>query len=697
MKHRDLKRARPNAGFRARAILSAVALSLAFSGTVQADESWIELKAPGSPVIVVTDAGEKTGRKIALQLGQFDLSLQSRFSWLLPVAPSPVTVFVSANESTVRSLAPDPTGANGSEPSSYLDGPTHPVGAVRADLPEPGDRTASPLRGYYRGRVAYRVDQSLGRSLPSWLRRGLVTFFADTVVKEREVLTGRVSLGEGQAAPLPAPSASEFFREGRGGDDRFDLQAGFFVHYLLVGEGGRNAPLLETLLRSKASRAPEGETSGTLTRITALYAGFPKYLASKKFPPLKLSLDPNLRPSSFEAMPLLPADALMLRAEILFELNRPVDTRGLLRQARAADATRPRPLEMEAVLFEREGRSAEARQAIEEAARLGSVNPALYYRLAQMQWSRGMSRPVLESVEQALKKATDLSSEDGNALAYRAEVEGDLGLYVEALDSARRAAALQAGGVYAQMALARALWNAGQADEAQKAARRALGLATLASEKQSVQAFLTFSSRNRKSQARPTRPYLTQFGPPPAGAFGVTRSAASPGGPASPVSGLGAGGARAGSADAAAIADCFARREDAACARAVPALEASCDDKQSTSCVSLGSLYDGGFGVARDRRKAATAYRSACALADKAGCARFAVLEAQGLGVTGNPGRARKTLEGLCAEGVPEGCIGLAQILQRTGYATDRDRAQSLLQKVCRDGVAEACGLVTTR
>ena len=73
------------------------------------------------------------------------------------------------------------------------------------------------------------------------------------------------------------------------------------------------------------------------------------------------------------------------------------------------------------------------------------------------------------------------------------------------------------------------------------------------------------------------------------------------------------------------------------------------------------------------------------------------MLAAQGLGLTRNAARARKTLESLCAEQVPEACIGLAQLLQRTGLAPDRERARALLQSACDAGSAEACGLTTGR
>lgn len=101
--------------------------------------------------------------------------------------------------------------------------------------------------------------------------------------------------------------------------------------------------------------------------------------------------------------------------------------------------------------------------------------------------------------------------------------------------------------------------------------------------------------------------------------------------------------------------------------------------------------------MTRDRRRAAALYKTACGLGDKAGCARFAVLEAQGLGVPPNSARATKTLEALCAESVPEGCVGLAQILRQTGFMVDRERAQKILKTSCAQGSAEACAMLSTR
>ena len=640
---------------------------------------------------MVTDSGEKAGRKAALQIAQFDRVLQKRLPWLKGLDEAPLVVFASADEVMVRSMAPDTTDVEKDNAfSSYLAGAAQHTGALRTDLPETADKDRSPTRGFYRGRASFLVERSLGRSAPVWLTRGLAAFLSDAVVKDKEVQVGRMTAANGDGSSASAPAAAEFFREGRAADRRFDAQSGLFVHYLLVGENGRNAAVLEALLQSLAANEPAPSTQAALAKVTALYGGFPKYVAAKKFQPLKLPADSSITAAGFNARSLPLAEALMLRAEVLFELNRPVDARGLLRQVKAADPTLPRPLEIEAVLYEREQRSAESRKAIEAAIQLGSKNASLYYRLAQLQWSRTMAKPLLLSVQKLLETARDLSPQDASTLSYLAEIQGDLSLFPPALDNAQRGAAAAPAEVYALMALARAQWNAKQTDAALATAKKALVLAKLPTQKQRVQEFQAFATRNKRAQAAGTKPYLSQFGPPPAGAFGAAR----PQGGADRVS---LGQARTDSADASSITDCFANRNDAACARAVPALEAACADKQATSCVSLGSLYDGGFGIARDRKRAAGYYKTACDLADQPGCARLAVLEAQGLGVPANPARARKTLESLCAARVPEACIGLAQILQRTGVAADRDRARALLKSTCDAGSAEACGLITSR
>lgn len=659
-------------------------------------ESWHEVKLPGEFFTVVTDAGEKEGVKVLFQLAQFDKSLKQRFPWIrLPQGADPqLLVFASPDPALVASLSPDAEAGAPSDPgSSYWASDwerilTH-VGAVRAGSKEPADAEPSPYRGYFKGRAAYLAGRSLDEATPAWLVRGLVSFLSDTWIKDKEMLAGRMMAQLKEAGTSPFPAA-DFFREGRGRDSKFDAQAGLFIHYLFVGEGGRNARSLDALLQSFSSRETAAAAAGLLGRITSLYSGFAKHLSSKKFASLKIPLAASVTQAAFGVKPLPLAFALLRRATIYQSLNRPVDTRTVLRQVRLADPSLARPYEIEAFLLDLEQRTTESKQAIEAAIERGSQNPHLRYRLAQLQWGPKMTREALEPVRTLLEFAHQNLPLDFKAAAYLAEVESDLGLGEPAQSHAQKAVAMAPAEVYALMALARAQWNSRQTGIALVTARKALGLAKLASQKEKVREFVTFATRNKAVQAKGLKPWTTQFSPPPSGAFGAARSTGTGGR-------VNLGQARSDSADAAAITQCFAQREDAACARAVPALETACAEKQTTSCVSLGSLYEGGFGVPRDRRKAAASYKAACGFGDQAGCARLAFLETMGLGVSQNEARGTKTLESLCAASVPEGCIGLAQFLGQTGFAVDRDRAQRLLKTSCDAGSAEACAMLTTR
>jgi TPR repeat protein len=660
---------------------------------------WLEIKSPLNRVTVVTDAAEPAGRKVAWQIAQFDRALQKRFPWLKAETDPPLVVFASAAEAMIRSMAPEAFEADKDNAlSSYLIGPIQHVAAIRAGTKEPTEREPSPLRGFYRGRAGFLIEASLGKSAPPWLTRGLRIFLADSVVKDKEILLGRMTAAEEAGAMPPLSPAADFFRETRAVDPKFDRQAGLFIQYLIAGENGKNAPALDALLQAAASRGPAASLQAAQAKVTTLYQGFAKYLASKKLAPLKLPIDPAISAASFAARSKPLAEALMLRAEALLELNRPVDVRGVLRQAKEADPKQARPFEIEAILYEREQRSSEAKQAIETAIQLGSKNASLYYRLAQLQWGRSMTKPQLQSAQRLLETARDLSQGDPTFLSYLAEVQSDLSLVQPALDSARQAVTVTGSpDVYALMAFARAQWNARQTDEAVKTAQNALGLAKVASQKQRIQEFLNFAAKNKRAQATGTKPWTTQFGPPPGGAFGQVRTAGNAPASGSSAGRVNVGQVRTDSADASAITDCFANRNDTACSRAVPLLETACADKQATSCVSLGSLYEGGFGVARDRRKGAGFYKTACDLGDKPGCGRLAALEAQGVGVAPNIARATKTLESLCGEKVVEACIGLAQVLRQTGFAVDRERAKTLLKSACDSGSAEACGLAAGR
>jgi TPR repeat protein len=96
-----------------------------------------------------------------------------------------------------------------------------------------------------------------------------------------------------------------------------------------------------------------------------------------------------------------------------------------------------------------------------------------------------------------------------------------------------------------------------------------------------------------------------------------------------------------------------------------------------------------------DKMAAAAAYDAGCrAGADKASCARYAVLQMQGLGVQRDSTAALATLEHLCGEKVDDACIGWALILAGRTEKRDVPKARALLQAPCDGGNGEACRIL---
>ncbi len=143
---------------------------------------------------------------------------------------------------------------------------------MRTDLPETADKDRSPTRGFYRGRVTFVIERSLGKTRRPWLARGLVTFLSDAVVKDKEVQVGRMTAADGDGAGYRA-RRGRLLRDSEAADRRFDLLAGLFVHYLLVGDNGRNAAALDAPSRpSPKAAAPSSQAA--FARVTSLYRAF---------------------------------------------------------------------------------------------------------------------------------------------------------------------------------------------------------------------------------------------------------------------------------------------------------------------------------------------------------------------------------------------------------------------------------------
>jgi TPR repeat protein len=670
-------------------LLGMLATTVFASGALAAPAPWVEVKSPH--FTVVTNSGEKAGRKVAWQFEQIRAATARVFPFARVDSTEPFVILAARDEVTLRALGPQFWEGKQFRPVSFAaSAPDKQFAALRTDLREGTDLDENPYRSAYWSYVSVTFGRSFPVRLPAWLHRGVAELMSNTAVHDDELLVGRPvrrtiqTLREHGLVPM-----DEFL----GADGRspwltgelqiytFDAQSWAFVHYLLFGERGAHQPKFSQLatLLLEGIPAPKAVPEA-LGNVEALYLGMKDYIQRSLMSYSRLDVSVAVRAETFPTRPLTGAESATIRAEFLVATGRAKEARTLADEARKADPKAPGPDEIEGRLLEREDRRAEAQAAFETAVAAGSASAWVHYRLAQMLWQPPLSPEARAKIAGLLERAKELAPDDAKVLSYLADIRVDQERAADALALAERAVQLEPEVSYHRLAHARALWASKRGPEAAQAARSALNAARTADERQRAQSFLEFVQRQ---PARPASGAATST--PDALASPATEPTAE------------AEEARPSAATTTSeedpyqlLARCYQKRENAACGKAVPFLESECQ-RQAAACASLGSILEGGLGTKADPIRAARAYEKGCAGGDKSACARFAVLQARGRGVLPDPVKAISTLQALCAEKVQHGCIGWAQLLAQEGETV---KAKELLKGACDAGVQEGCRML---
>lgn len=670
------------------AVSLVVALGVAPAAAAQAP--WLEIKS--LHFTVVTNAAEKGGRRAAWQMEQIRQTLKLLWPWANIDGGQPITIFAVRDEATLKTLAPQYWEGKRFRPASFwATGTDRQYIALRTDLAEPDDEGDNPYQTAYWNYVSLVFHRSLPPGTPQWYSRGVAEVLSNTIVREKEIHVGRLMnehlrrMREQPHIPL-----AEFLAVERGSKYltrevdawQFESQAWAFVHYLMFGNSGQHSGRVNRfnglLLQGVAPDVAQKEAFGP--DMTPYFLGMREYLSKSIFQYSRIPIALDLKAEGFASRPLSPAESAVERSYLLAAMGRPIEARAVVAEGAKAEPAHPGLFEVEGLLLDREQKSAEALAAFGKAVELGSKRAQVFYRVAQLtRPSSGADGPTNEKIAALLERALVLEPQSARAMSYLADIRSDLGQPEVAVDLAQKAVKLEPESMYHHLALARALWNARRADEAVAAAQSALSAAETDQERAHAQRFLDFAARATRPTV-PSQPATAAQAPSPGA--GRTTAAGTP----TPV--------RLGGA-AKVVSECFSSRDDASCAEALPLLKDSCDQKNGQACRALGSLYDGGFGAPMDKARAGAAYDTGCRVAsDPASCARYAVLQVQGLGVQRDSAAGLATLERLCGEKVDDACIGWALVLAARPEKPDVPKARQLLKASCDARNEEACRLL---
>ena len=168
---------------------------------------WLEVKS--AHFTVITDAGEKDGRRAAWQFEQIRSALLQIWPWAKIDRGQPFVVFAARSEATLKTLGPQFWEGKRFRPAGFgAQGRDRHFIAVRTDVAEPDEVGTNPYQTAYWTYVSAVFNRSFPRHVPDWYARGVAEVMSNTIVREKEIHVGRPIRENIQLARdrVPAPS-----------------------------------------------------------------------------------------------------------------------------------------------------------------------------------------------------------------------------------------------------------------------------------------------------------------------------------------------------------------------------------------------------------------------------------------------------------------------------------------------------------
>jgi hypothetical protein len=453
---------------------------------IRAADSWIEMKSKNFTAI--SNAGERSTRNLLWQLEQMRAAMTTLWSWARADLNQPLSIIVLKDENSMRALAPQYWEKRGSvHPGSlWAGGPDRHYLVMRTDVQIDDQAQTNPYLSSYFSYAGLILGNSTDRALPYWVERGLTGVLSNTMVRSNEVLVGHVipmhirSLRELPRLPLTKlMSMTRRAPELRQADflGTFDAQTWALVHFLLFGDNGKRASQLDAFVKMVGS-GQDAATAFTeaLGPLEAIDLAFRLYLDRSVYSYRKVSVDVGVERERFPVRVMAPAETASARALFHAAMQRPVESRAAIAEARKADPKSADSYTAEALLFDAEQKRDEAKAAYARAVELGTPSAYAHYRLASLSWQPRPSQDTLKEIEGLLAKAIERNIRDAWAYAWLGEIRAALGS-PSGIGLIRRGILLDPREPAHRLRAARVLLNSGKPAEARPDAQAALALA----------------------------------------------------------------------------------------------------------------------------------------------------------------------------------------------------------------------------
>ena len=490
------------------ALLSSVVL---FSSVCSAkQQEWVEVRSPN--FIVVSNAGEKQARKVAVQFEQIRTVFRETIVFARDHPSRTVTILAVKDEDSMRDLLPE----------YWTKGHSHPAGlyVTRMDLSFAAVQIEGQGAGSVPGRSPYEafyheyyhaLTLPYLPDLPLWLAEGLAEFFGHTGIEEKSVSTGNVDpllLGVLRGGPL-IPLATLFqldrttaYYNEANKTTIFYAECWGLIHYLMMADNAAHRPMLVAYLNALDQGKSSAEAANfAFGDLKKLQSNLQAYIRDSNYQ--RLNVPPvQFNQAELKFRTLSEAEACAYRGGFAVVRGQYQDGTAILNKALQQDPNIGLVHQYLAVDEFFEGQHDKAVESASKAIALDPNNWFARYLRAFLKTSgagMGSTDPQIEDdLRRAIATRPEFVPPYGLLAIYLAAGNRNLD---EALALAQKAVSFEPANPNYQLALAQVLIRQNKVDEADLASQRASAWARDENERSNAQNFRLFLATFRKLQS----------------------------------------------------------------------------------------------------------------------------------------------------------------------------------------------------
>ncbi len=411
-----------------RIVLLLPLLAAALAPARDKPENWLQVRS--QHFTVVTNANEKTGRRIADQFERMRSVFHVAFPQLSIDTGSPIIVLAIKDEKDFRALEPQVYLAKGQLKLGglFLRAPDKNYVLMRVDAE--GEHPYAVVYHEY----THLLLSKAAEWLPLWLNEGLAEFYQNTDIHEKDVVLGQSSpenlelLRENRLLPLATlftvDASSPYYHEENKGSI-FYAESWALTHYFLVKDQQEKTHRLTDyaeLLEQKLD--PVTAATRAFGDLKQLQSNLESYIRQGAFSYFKLPTWTAVDDTAFKVQTLTAPQADAVRADFLAYNERVADARPLLDRVLQEDPQNVSAHETMGFLEFRAGHVDEARKWYEQAVKLDSQNYIAHYYFAAISMNAGVSPGDDAQVESSLRAAIKLNPSFAPAFDRLAAFEG---------------------------------------------------------------------------------------------------------------------------------------------------------------------------------------------------------------------------------------------------------------------------------